>query len=203
MKIKRILFFVTAIALLTGSCSVLSKYRPKDPGIYALMETNKGKILLKLEYEKVPVTVANFVGLAEGVIENSAKKSGEAYYDGIKFHRVIKDFMIQTGDPDGTGRGGPGYKFKDEFHASLKHDKAGILSMANSGKNTNGSQFFITHKATPWLDKRHSVFGSVIEGIDVVNTIEQGDMIQSVKIIRIGKKAKEFDASKVFKKIEK
>ena len=199
---KTILFFAT-IVILASSCSILSKYRPKEPGIYALMETNKGKILLKLEYEKVPNTIANFIGLAEGKIENSAKKIGEPYYNGLKFHRVIKNFMIQGGDPDGNGRGGPGYRFKDEFHKSLKHDKAGILSMANAGKNTNGSQFFITHKATPWLDNKHSVFGSTVKGIEIVNAIEQGDLIQSVKIIRVGKKAKEFDASKVFKKIEK
>ncbi len=166
--------------------------------IQAKLETTKGDILIELEYIKTPLTVANFVGLAEGTIENTAKALGERYYDGIIFHRVIKDFMIQGGDPTGTGRGGPGYQFPDEFDSSLRHSGPGILSMANAGPGTNGSQFFITHKETPWLDGKHSVFGHVVEGMDIVNAIEQNDVILSVTIIRNGEDAKAFDAANVF-----
>ena len=175
---------------------------PKEDGLYARITTNKGDITLFLEFEKTPLTVANFVGLAEGEIKNEAKESGTPYYDGIVFHRVIDNFMIQCGDPDGTGRGGPGYKFKDEFHVDLKHDKAGILSMANAGAGTNGSQFFITHKATSWLNNKHSVFGHVTEGMDVVNSIKKGDNIIEVNILRVGKKAKKFNASETFSELK-
>ena len=163
--------------------------------MYAKINTTKGEILIKLEYEKTPLTVANFVGLAEGTLKNNKKELGTPYYNGLKFHRVIADFMVQGGCPDGNGTGDPGYKFADEFHPDLKHDKGGILSMANSGPATNGSQFFITHKETSWLDGKHSVFGHVVEGMDVVNAITQDDIINSVTIVREGAAAKAFDAN--------
>ena len=136
---------------------------PND--IFALFDTSEGQFKVKLFAEQTPKTVENFVSLAEGT------KTGKPFYDGTVFHRVIPDFMIQGGDPEGTGRGGPGYQFADEFHPSLKHTKPGILSMANAGPNTNGSQFFVTVAATPWLDNKHSVFGEVVEGMDVVKRI--------------------------------
>ncbi len=168
-------------------------------GLYAKMLTNKGEILLKLTYEETPVTVGNFVSLSEGTNKSVSQEfKKKKYYDGLVFHRVIENFMIQGGDPQGTGQGGPGYKFKDEFDEKLKHDGPGILSMANAGPKTNGSQFFITHKETPWLDGVHSVFGKVIEGMDVVNLIEQNDTIKNISIVRVGREAKSFKASKVF-----
>ena len=169
-----------------------------EDGMYAKINTTKGEILIKLEHEKTPLTVASFVGLAEGTLKNNKKEAGTPYYDGLKFHRVIADFMIQGGCPDGNGMGDPGYKFADEFHPELKHDKGGVLSMANSGPTTNGSQFFITHKETPWLDGKHSVFGHVVEGMDVVNAIAQDDVMNSVTIVREGAAAKAFDANSVF-----
>lgn len=171
----------------------------QEPGIYAQLETTKGRIVIKLEYQKTPITVANFISLAEGTnMATSAKYKGKPFYTGLKFHRVINDFMIQGGDPLGTGSGDPGYKFKDEIDPSLKHNSGGILSMANSGPGTNGSQFFITHKETPWLDGKHTVFGKVVSGMNVVNAIVQDDVIMEVKIIRNGAEAKKFDAAKVF-----
>lgn len=163
-------------------------------GLYANIKTNKGLIVIKLEFEKAPMTVANFVALAEGKMKNSAKPEGTPYFDGFKFHRVIADFMIQGGDPTGTGSGGPGYAFADEIHPDLKHTRAGTLSMANAGPATNGSQFFITHKDTPWLDGRHAVFGYVVSGQDVVNAIAQNDVMETVRIERVGKAAKAWDA---------
>jgi len=176
-------------------------------GVYARFNTSKGKILVKLEVEKVPMTVANFVALAEGNASILDKEFKKPLYNGVKFHRVIKDFMIQGGDPQGTGEGGPGYKFFDEFHPDLKHVGPGILSMANSGPNTNGSQFFITHVKTQWLDNKHSVFGNVIEGQSVVDAIQQNDVIDSITVLRLGNKYKKYNPSiefaKTYKKFEK
>ena len=164
-----------------------------ENGIYAKIITYKGDILVSLEYKLTPVTVANFVGLSLGTLSNYSNRKNIKFYDSLTFHRVIPDFMIQGGCPNGNGMGGPGYNFKDEFHPSLKHDKPGILSMANAGPNTNGSQFFITHLPTPWLDGKHSVFGKVIEGQSTVDSISNGDEIKKVEIIRIGDDAEKFD----------
>ena len=171
-------------------------------GLYAKFNTSKGEILVRLEYQKTPGTVGNFVALAEGNLENSAKKQGQKYYDGLKFHRVIPDFMIQGGCPLGTGTGNPGYQFDDDFHPDLKHNAPGILSMANAGPGTNGSQFFITHIATPWLDNKHTVFGRVEHGQEVVDEIEQEDTIESIEIIRVGEEANAFNAVEEFRTFE-
>ncbi len=206
---KQSLILITLISLAFFGCKS-SKYAELGDGIFADIQTNKGDIIIKLEHEKTPITVANFVSLAEGsnpFVSDSLK--GKKFYDGLIFHRVMKDFMIQGGDPMGTGRGNPGYKFKDEFHDSLAHSKKGILSMANSGPKTNGSQFFITHKETPWLNGRHTVFGEVISGIAVVDTIagvevnapgnnpKEEVIMNAVEIVRNGKEAKKFDAVQV------
>ena len=169
-----------------------------ENGIYAKFNTAKGSILVKLTPDLTPGTVGNFVALAEGNMENKIKPQGVKFYDGLKFHRVIPDFMIQGGCPLGTGTGDPGYKFDDEFHPDLRHDAPGVLSMANSGPGSNGSQFFITHIATPWLDNKHTVFGNVIEGQDVVDAITQGDVLESVEIIRVGEEAKNWNAIEAF-----
>ena len=180
----------------------LSLVAGQPDGMYAVFNTSKGTIITQLEFEKTPMTVANFVGLAEGAIPNQAKPAGEAYYNGLKFHRVIPNFMIQGGCPFGNGTGGPGYKFEDEIDTTLKHTGPGILSMANAGPGTNGSQFFITHVATPWLDGKHTVFGHVIEGQDVVNAILQNDTLTSLTILRKGSAANAFDAPKMFIKAQ-
>jgi cyclophilin family peptidyl-prolyl cis-trans isomerase len=163
-----------------------------EPGIYAEMVTPSGNMVLRLHYDKVPMTVMNFISLAEGT-GLSATRDGR-FYDGLTFHRCIPNFMIQGGCPDGKGTGGPGYKFADEFHPDLKHDGPGVLSMANSGPATNGSQFFVTHKATPWLNNKHSVFGKIVSGQDVVNTIQNGAKLTKLNILRIGDAAKAFKA---------
>ena len=184
----------------------------KEEGIYAYIQTNKGDIVGKLAMDKAPLTVANFVGLAEGKLPNKARAMGVPYFDSLTFHRVIPNFMIQGGDPNGMGNGGPGYKFKNETHPDLKHDKAGVFSMANAGPNTNGSQFFITHKPTPYLDGNYNVFGQVVLGQDVVvaigNVARNGAdkpkstvYMEKVRIIRIGKAAQEFNAVETFNKL--
>ena len=171
-------------------------------GIYVKFSTPKGEIVAQLEHEKTPGTVGNFVALVEGNMENSAKPQGTPYYDGLNFHRVIPDFMVQAGCPQGTGTGSPGYQFDDEFHPELIHDAPGKLSMANAGPGTNGSQFFITHVPTAWLDGKHTVFGSVIEGQDVVDAIVQGDTMDKVTIIRQGADAEAWNAIEAFRTFE-
>ena len=191
--------FILLISILTLNSCNMNNYSDLSDGLYADLETSKGNIILELYYEKAPTTVSNFVALAEGnhpVVDD--QHEGKRYYDGLKFHRVIENFMIQGGDPTGTGSGGPGYQFDDEFNEELKHDGPGVLSMANAGPGTNGSQFFITHVETPWLDGKHSIFGKVNSGQDVVDKIEQDDIIKTVKVIRIGEAAKSFNAPKNF-----
>lgn len=201
MKIYKILI---AIVVLFSACKSV-KYPDLENGLYADIQTNKGDVLIKLHEKEVPMTVANFVSLAEGdnpKMTDSLK--GKPYYNSTKFHRVIKDFMIQGGDITGTGAGNAGYRFGDEFPMDengeliYKHDSAGVLSMANSGKATNSSQFFITHKETPWLDGMHSVFGKVLIGQNIVDVIQKNDYIKEVNIIRVGKEAKKFKAATVF-----
>ncbi len=169
-----------------------------ENGIYARFNSTKGSILVKLTHDLTPGTVGNFVALAEGNMENKVKPQGTKFYNGLKFHRVIPNFMIQGGCPQGTGTGDPGYKFDDEFHPSLKHDRPGVLSMANSGPGSNGSQFFITHIPTDWLDNKHTVFGHVIEGQDVVDAVEQEDILETLEIIRVGEEAQNWNAIEAF-----
>ena len=211
---KNFLIAIAAISL--SSCTPIYKkmnvdketYEGLKDGLYANFQTSKGNMIVKFEDKKAPVTVANFVGLAEGKIENKAKAKGVPYYDGTIFHRVIKDFMIQGGDPKGTGMGDPGYKFDDEKN-DLQHTGKGILSMANSGPNTNGSQFFITEVATPWLDGRHTVFGEVVNGKDVIDSIanvEKGPqdkpktdiVLEKVSVFAKGDEYKNYDAAAIF-----
>ena len=216
MKIKNNILFLFLLGMTTVVAQTAKKPVAAKPtttaakpqtnnaneGVFAEIETSKGKIVIALEYKKTPITVANFISLAEGTNTEvkDEKLKGKPFYNGLKFHRVIADFMIQGGDPAGNGSGGPGYAFKDEIVADLKHNSGGILSMANSGPKTNGSQFFITHKETPWLDGKHTVFGEVVnpESQEVVNSITQNDMLHKVTIIRKGEDAKKFDAVKVF-----
>ncbi|QNM86196.1 peptidylprolyl isomerase [Polaribacter pectinis] len=196
--------YIIVLVLLITACKA-AKYKDLQEGLYADVQTNRGDILIKLHAEEVPMTVANFVSLAEGTntkVTDSLKD--KPFYDGIRFHRVIPNFMVQGGDITGTGSGSIGYSFADEFPTDslgnliYKHDTKGVLSMANRGPKTNSSQFFITHKATPWLDRKHSVFGKVETGLDVLDSIQQNDTIKKVDIIRVGKFAKNFDASNVF-----
>ncbi len=189
---KLILVMVASALVFMISCR--QKSLSLEDGMYAEIDTAKGLILIKLEFEKAPLTVTNFVGLAEGSIENSFRPAGKPFYDGLTFHRVVKDFVIQGGDPRGDGSGNPGYNFPDEFHPELQHNSPGIVSMANAGPHTNGCQFFITLKASPHLDNLHSVFGKVVQGMEVVEKIEQGDKINGIKIIRQGIKARNFSA---------
>lgn len=195
MSIKKILTVALfgAVLIINGACASkgnsMESIKNKD-GLFAVMETSKGTIVLELYYKDAPLTVCNFVGLAEGSLDAAA---GKKFYDGLKFHRVIKDFMIQGGDPRGNGTGGPGYKFADE-EVPYKFDEPGYLAMANAGANTNGSQFFITHVPTEWLNGKHTIFGHVVDSDSqkVVNEVAQGDLIKSVIIIRNGEDANNF-----------
>lgn len=212
---KKILLAAFAAATLINCTPIYKKmnvdkntYEGLQDGLYANLQTSKGDMLVKLEDQASPVTVANFVGLAEGKIENKSKAKGTPFYDGTIFHRVIENFMIQGGDPQGTGMGDPGYRFDDEKN-NLKHTGKGILSMANSGPNTNGSQFFITQVATPWLDGKHTVFGKVVKGeevIDSIATVDKGPndkpktdiVLEKVSVFGKGDDYKHYDAAKVF-----
>jgi len=173
-----------------------------ENGIYAQFKTSKGTIVVKLTHELTPGTVGNFVALAEGNLENKVLPQGKPFYDGLKFHRVIPDFMIQGGCPQGTGTGGPGYKFDDEFHPTLKHNRPGVLAMANSGPGTNGSQFYITHIPTDWLDNKHTVFGHVVEGQEIVDSVAQEDVLETLAIIRVGEAAQQWNAVEAFRTFE-
>tara|TARA_B100000963_G_C22615753_1_gene667256 strand:+ start:1326 stop:2459 length:1134 start_codon:yes stop_codon:yes gene_type:complete len=210
MKTKFLIFFL--------ACSILfacdNKSKDLEDGLYAEFKTSMGTMLIKLTYEKTPVTVANFVALAEGnhpKVDNDFK--GKKFYNGIIFHRVIDKFMIQGGDPKGDGTGGPGYRFLDEIDSNLRHDKPGVLSMANSGPGSNGSQFFITEVPTPHLDGKHTVFGHVVKGIEIQDAISNVEtalanrpvndvIINEVNIIKVGKKAKKFDAVTTWNEME-
>ena len=185
------------VIICTGGCKSMDKSLKSiegKVGVFAVISTNKGDMILELYYKDAPLTVTNFVGLAEGTLD-AAK--GKPFYDGLKFHRVIADFMIQGGDPKGNGTGGPGYQFEDEFNDKYQFDGPGVLAMANAGPGTNGSQFFITHVATPWLNNHHTIFGHIVDDASqlTVNAIAQGDVIKSVKIYRQGDEAEKFSAT--------
>ncbi len=196
MHAQRFVWFVATLILSFFAKGDIMAQEQLAEGLYAKLLTPKGEILLQLEYEKTPLTVTSFVALAEGKMHpaGGSKPSGTPFYDGLTFHRVIDNFMVQGGCPLGSGTGGPGYQFPDEIDPSLKHDGPGVLSMANAGPGTNGSQFFITHVATPWLNGKHTVFGHVVRGQEVVNAIRQGDSIDKMEIIRVGDKAASFQA---------
>ena len=202
MNLIKLAFLILTLSF--TSCES-KKHNNLEDGLYADINTDRGNILLKLEYENTPITVANFVSLAEGTNTYVEEKYKEKrFFDGLKFHRVVDDFMIQSGDPRGNGSGNPGYKFEDEFTMDdngellLTHKSAGVLSMANSGPDTNGSQFFITHKETSFLDGKHTVFGHLIQGQAVVDSIKQDDLINKIEIIRVGNDAEDFHAQEVF-----
>jgi len=201
MKQYTFLLVVVFLAACSPYKSVI-KEKGYSAGLFAAVNTERGNFYIKLEYDKAPLTVSNFVGLAEGTVDNKVVKPGVPFYDGLTFHRVQEGFVIQGGDPMGNGKGGPGYQFRQEIHPELKHDSAGVVSMANIGPNTNGSQFFVTRKATNFFDGHYNVFGSVVEGMDVVNKIKLGDRINSVRIIRLGKEAKEFKARATFQRLK-
>lgn len=194
IRLTKTLFFLLAVSICLASQPLPAEEKEMADGMYANIQTTKGDILLKLYYDQTPLTVINFVSLAEGTMTlgNTDKATGKPFYDGLKFHRVIKRFMIQGGCPEGTGRGGPGYKFADESLPELRFDKPGLLAMANAGPGTNGSQFFITHVPTPHLNGKHTIFGRVIEGQDVVDKIAQNDIIKHIEIIRVGSEAEAF-----------
>lgn len=183
---------------------------PLPTGLYARLETDRGAMTARLAYQEVPLTVANFVGLAEGSLPNAVKAPGEPYFDGIVFHRVVPNFMVQVGDPNTLpggnpaeiGRGNPGYYFRDEINATLPHNVPGTMSMANMGPNTNGSQFFITHTPTPHLNGRHAVFGYVVRGLPTLYQIQQGDTLRHVDILRVGEAAEAFDAVETFEELK-
>lgn len=195
---KKNILYLLLLAITFVSCKEENSNLPD--GLYAKIETDKGEIIVELNYTKAPITVANFVTLAEGknkFVTNDHLKD-RPFYDGLRFHRVISDFMVQTGDPLGTGSGDAGYKFKDEI-TDLRFEDGGVLAMANNGPATNSSQFFITHLPTPWLDGKHTIFGHVVEkGLETVNKIQQGDFIKKITIIRKGEAAKKFNAEKTF-----
>ena len=190
--------------LIFSSCLTPSQKLIKNTGfkkgIFAKITTEKGTMIAKLEYKKAPLTVANFIGLSQGIIPNEVKKEGEPYYDGQIFYRVIKGNIAIGGCPKGNGTGHPGYVFRDEFHKDLKHNKPGILSMVSHGPNSNGSQFIITMTESPAMDGINSVFGLIISGIDILSLIQQGEKIVSIEIIKLGKDANRFDPLEIFKK---
>ncbi len=184
-----------------NDCRKKTEYKSLPDGLYAEIVTNKGKILIILEYKKVPLSVTNFVGLAEGRMKTTFRK-GKPFYENLIFHRVIEDFIIQTGDPTGNGNGGPGYKFQDEILPELRYDKIGVVGMANVGPNTNGSQFFITNGIADDLNDRYTIFGFVKKGQSVVGTIKKYDIVRKINIIRIGYEAKLFEGNHIaFNKI--